>query len=300
MNIERKSGVLSHIVLSFGGLIMLYPLFYMFLAALMDPYEYILSATLLPIPSDWNFGIFWEMLSYKDIPYWFRNTILRITWYLAWTILTAIVLGYFFSKGKFFGKTVMFYVLLSTMMIPNITALVPTYIMYARWPWAGGNDVFFGGSGLLNTWPVMLVGGLVQVFAVFLVKQMYDTLPNEYEEAARIDGAGTYRIIFQIYAPMLKSVMAVIVIGTFGTIWNDFLTNLVFTDGSTGPHLTMVAYGVTKLTSLVGAELIENQYIVNYPGVFAAALLVTLPSIVTYLVLQKHMVMGLAMSGLKG
>jgi len=272
----------------------------MFLGALMEPREYFRSSSLLPIATRPNFGIFSEMLAYKDVPYWLRNTALRTIWYLAWTICTSLVLGYFFSKGKFFGRTIMFYVLLATMMVPAVTTLVPTYLIFARWPWAGGNDVFYGGSGLLNSWGVLLLPGLVNAYFLFLVKQMYDTLPNDFEDSARVDGAGTFRIIFQIYAPLLKPVLALIIAFTFFTIWNDFLTNLIYAPSWGDRSLTTIGYGILYLPGLFPQDIVQNQAIPHYPRLFATAFLATLPPLVVFLVFQRYIVKGLAMSGLKG
>nr|WP_255654268.1 carbohydrate ABC transporter permease [Cohnella sp. REN36] len=214
-------------------------------------------------------------------------------------VVTSVVLGYFFAKGTFVGRKACFYFILSTMMIPSITAMIPSYVMYARWPWTGGNDVFFGGHGLLNSWGVLLLPGLVSVMSLFLTKQMYDTLPGEYEESARMDGASTYRIIFQIYAPMLKPVLAVILITDFNGIWNDFMTNLIYTDNP-GRNLTTISYGMTKLPKLLSNIKLQDHFVSDYPGIFAAAFMIVLPTIAVYLLVQRHIVQGLAMSGLKG
>ncbi|MFD0713305.1 carbohydrate ABC transporter permease [Paenibacillus sp. GCM10027626] len=289
----------AHVILFAGGLMMLYPLLYALFGAMMDPFEYLRSSSLIPIPSHLNFYKFAEMVTYKDFPYWIRNTLFRITWYLVFMVVTSVVLGYFFAKGTFVGRKVCFYFILSTMMIPSITAMIPSYVMYARWPWTGGNDVFFGGHGLLNSWGVLLLPGLVSVMSLFLTKQMYDTLPGEYEESARMDGASTYRIIFQIYAPMLKPVLAVILITDFNGIWNDFMTNLIYTDNP-GRNLTTISYGMTKLPKLLSNIKLQENFVSDYPGIFAAAFMIVLPTITVYLLVQRHIVQGLAMSGLKG
>lgn len=289
----------AHAVLLGGGFVMVYPLIYAVLGSLMTPYEFVKNGSLFPIAHKPNFGIYWEMLTFKDMPYWIRNTLIRIVWVIGWGIVTSVVLGYFFSKGKFLGKTSMFYVLLSTMMIPAVTTMVPTYLVFARFPWAGGNNVFFGGHGLLDTWGVFLLPGLVQVYSMFLVKQMYDTLPNDYEESARMDGAGTFRIIFQMYAPMLKPVISVVFVLDFVGIWNDFLTNMVYTNGE-GRNMIMLAYGITKLPTLLNVATVNSEMVRDTPGLFASVVIATVPTVAVYLFLQKYIVQGLSMSGLKG
>ncbi len=291
--------IATYSLLTVGGIFMFYPILYAFLVSLMDPYEYTTVNSLFPVASHPDFTRYADIFRIHDVVLWFRNTIVRVAWYMVWTVATSLILGYFFAKGKFYGKKVMFYLLLSTMMIPAVTTMVPLYVMYARWPWAGGNDIFFGGHGLLNSWGVMLLPGLVQVYSVFLVKQMYETLPNDYEESARMDGAGTFRIIFQIFAPMLKPVIAVILINDFVGIWNDFMTNLIYTN-SGGPNITMIAFGITKLPGYLTQQDLSNNYVIDYPTLFAAALLATLPTIALFLFLQKQIVQGLSMSGLKG
>lgn len=300
MKVRQPYRLFIHLFLAAGGFFMLYPLIYTFLGALMDPFEFSRSSSLFPLARLPNWRVFWDMLVFQDMTYWIRNTAIRIVWYVIWTVTTSLMLGYYFSKFRFAGKQVMFYSLLATMMIPGVTTMVPTYVMYARFPFAGGNDVFTGGTGIINTWGVMLLPGLVSVYSMFLVKQMYDSLPNEYDESARIDGAKTYQVIFRIYAPMLVPVIAVIFIGDFVGIWNDFMTNLLFTDAGGGRHLTMIAYGVSTLPALIGREMVDSQYVTDFPGLFAGALLACIPTIVMYLFMQKYIVQGLAMSGLKG
>lgn len=300
MDKSRWLGVLIHATLLLGGLIMLYPLIYMLLGSLMESKEYFYSTSLLPIAKQPNFNIFAEMLTFRDVPYWLRNTGLRTLWYLVWTMTTSLVLGYFFSKGRFFGKTILFYMILATMMVPAVATFVPSYLIFARWPWAGGNSIFFGGSGLLNTWGVLLLPGIVNAYFMFLVKQMYDTLPNEFEDSARVDGAGTFRIIFQIYAPMLKPVLALLVAFTFFGIWNDFLTNLVYAPNWGDRSLTTIGYGILYLPNLFSVQIVQNQAIPHFPRLFAVGFLATLPPLIIFLIFQRYIVKGLAMSGLKG
>ncbi len=118
-------------------------------------------------------------------------------------------------------------------MLPGIVFQVPTFVMMARWPLAGGNDIMGqGGYGLINQWPALLITGLVNVFYIFMFRQTFSTIPNDFEEAARVDGAGTLRCLWSVYLPMLKPTFTVLIIFQFVAIWNDYIWPLFVSTGN--------------------------------------------------------------------
>ncbi len=291
---------LLYSLLTVIGFILLYPLIYAILVSLMGIGEYSKSTSLFPISANPSLMKYITILSFGDVAYWFRNTVFRVLWYLAFILGTSIVLGYFYAKRNFAGKKFTFYLLLSTMMIPNVATIVPLFIIFARWPFAGGNDVFLGGHGILNTWGAVLLPGLFNVYSMFLTKQFYETLPGEYEESAKIDGAGTFRLIFQIYTPMLKPVLAFIFITISVQLWNDYQISLFFTNDGGGKNLMQLAYGMTKLTRLLSESKVDNNILIDYPSAFAGYVLALLPTIVLYVKFQRYVVQGFVASGIKG
>jgi len=287
---------LIYSVLIVGSLLMIYPFVYGAVAGVMDPIDYLKNATFFPIPRKLvTFDYYIAVLTDIRLLIFARNTFMRIIWQLIFLSFTSVVLGYVFSKLHFKGKNVIFGILLGSMMIPGQATMVPTYVMYARWPLLGGNNIFGqGGHGMLNSWWIFTIPAMLSIYHIFLTKQMFDTLPNEIEEAARIDGAGTLTIIFRIYARLLLPILAVMFLGIFTGCWNDYQTNLLYTDGQSW-NLLMISYGIDQI-----ANSFKFSDIINYPAIFATATITTIPSIIVFLCVQRSFVEGLAMSGIKG
>jgi multiple sugar transport system permease protein len=203
--------------------------------------------------------------------------------------------GYIFSKMRFPGKNKVFLLFLSGMVMPGILMLVPMYLLMAWFPLAGGNNILGqGGHGFIGEWPVLFVYGWVPPFAIFLLKQSYDMLPTEYEDAAKIDGAGMFTIIFRVYGPLLAPPIVALIIVTFLGVWNDYLWPSMTIAGH--PDYYPIAYRIQWVIlsdwSPVGTT--------DYPAVMVRTFLATWPPAVVYFLLQRYFVQGLVASGLKG
>ncbi len=178
--------------------------------------------------------------------------------------------------------------------MPAIILIVPMYLMVARFPLFGGNNLFGqGGRGLINDTRSLFIFGWVPPFAIFLFKQSYDMLPTDYEDAAKMDGAGLLTIIFRVYGPLLKPAIAALIVVTFLTLWNDFLwPSLILTDRPEFPPITVAIAGVgISPTSSSGRAC---------PAELLLILLALWPPAVVYLVFQRYFIQGLVASGLKG
>jgi multiple sugar transport system permease protein len=185
------------------------------------------------------------------------------------------------------------------MMMPGIVYMVPTFVMMARMPLAGGNDIFGqGGSGVVNQWPALLITGLVNVYYIFMFRQTFATIPIDFEEAARVDGAGTLRCLWSVYLPMLKPVLTVLVIFQFVAIWNDYTWPLFVSTGN--PKIWTLSLGFQYL-ALGGAQRKGLPgSITDYTFVFALATIAILPLIVLYLFMQRFFVEGVQGFAIKG
>lgn len=298
---HKRSLVLNIAIYGFliaSTVLMIYPLIYMFLGSFMTIAEYS-RVSILPIPSEFRLDEYAQLLSgVNGVLPSFGVTFLRVGWYVILAIMVSLFGGYVFSRLRFPGKNVIFMFFLSGLVVPGLLLLLPLFMMIARFPLVGGNSIAgVGGSGFVNTNGALMIVGMVDVFAIFLVKQSFDMLPREYEEAAIIDGAGLLTIIFRIYVPMLKPALVTVVIIVFFAIWNDYLWPLQVVSGRS--DLTQAAVQVQRaIYSSMRSGTGPNQ--TPYPAVFAAAALVSLPPIVLYLFLQRYFVQGLAATGLKG
>jgi multiple sugar transport system permease protein len=163
-------------------------------------------------------------------------------------------------------------------------------LMMAWVPLAGGNNILGqGGHGFIGEWPVLFSFGWVSPFAVFLLKQGFDMLPTEYQEAARMDGAGIFTIIFKVYLPLLKPTIIALVLITFLNIWNDYLW----------PSLTITSnYAFYPIAFQI--QGIGGGPSSNYPAVMIRYLMAMWPPAALYFLLQRYFVQGLVASGLKG
>jgi multiple sugar transport system permease protein len=288
----------AHVVLLVGGLILLYPIIFMVLVGFMGKEEY--ATTVLgpfPVPKQVtleNYQALFRGSSEANVPLYFLNSILRTLYSTLWAVLTAFLGGYVFGRLRFRGRDTLFLVLLATQMIPATVSLIPTFIQYARWPFAGGNDVFYGGMGILNTWWVYLVGGpALNIMGAFLVRQSLEKVPTELDEAAKVDGASTFRIIFNILMPLQKPILAFIAITTALAVWNDWTVPYFFTNSDL---LQTLPSSLTRLTA------VARNYIgvPNYPLIITLGLGVTVPALLIFFFFQRYIVQGLANTGIKG
>jgi multiple sugar transport system permease protein len=283
----------SYIFLIVSSFIMVYPVLFMALGAFSTEDQY--SGTiLLPIPNSLNLDLFNYIINFGVAPA-YVFTLIRVGFYIGVTLVVGIIGGYIFSKLRFPGKNKVFLLFLSGMVMPGILMLVPAYLMMAWWPNTGGNNwLGQGGHGLIEDWRVLFIGGWVPPFAIFIFKQSFDMLPTEYEDAAKMDGAGIFTIIFRVYGPLLKPPIVALTILTFLGIWNDFLWPSLTITG----HPDFYVIGLrTQLLLQQGTTPGGGQ---NYPFIFISTFLATWPPAAVYFLLQRYFVQGLVGSGLKG
>ncbi len=284
--------IASYAFLSISSFLMIYPVLFAFLGAFTTGDRF-LDTVFLPIPNTLNlrlFGLAWYGV--KDA---YLFTLARVAFYLFITLLTGLVGGYIFSKLRFPGKNTVFLLFLSGMVMPAILMVVPQYLMAAWFPLAGGNNILGrGGHGFIGDWPVLFMYGWVPPFALFLFKQSFDMLPNEYQDAARMDGAGMLSIIFRVYGPLLRPVIVAITIVTFLGIWNDYLWPSLTINGS--PQYFPISYKIQG----VGLHVWPPVGGPNYPSVMVTYFMAMWPPAAVYFLLQRYFVQGLVASGIKG
>ena len=290
--------LLGHAVLFGVGLVLLYPLIFMILAGFYDKNEFMTTVLrVIPIPEEPTLANYRALiLGSKDaaVSTYMTNSLIRTAYNTFWALLTSFLAGYVFARLKFKGREQLFLIMLATQMIPGTLAIIPTYLEFARFPFAGGNDIFTGGTGILNTWWVYLIGGpAINIMGTFLVKQSLEKVPIELDEAAIVDGAGTLRIIFQILLPLQLPIMAFIAITTALGTWNDFVTPFFYTNSD---HLQTLPSAITRISS-VGAS---PGAVINYPLIITLSLGITVPAMLIFFFFQKYIVQGLANTGIKG
>lgn len=295
---KSEKNILAYLILGFGGLVMLYPFIFGFMGSLTTPEEFA-KTIFLPMPKSFGLERFNNLLIFfksNEIINSVIITLLRFSWIGFIVIVVSVVVAYLFSKVDFYGKKIVFMLLMSSLMIPGVATLVPFYVLMSRFPLIGGNDIMgMGGHGFINEWQILFITGLVSAYNIFLIKQAFTDLGDEYKEAAEIDGAGFFKTVFNIYTPMIKPVILVVLIGLFIAIWNDYMFPLIYVAGNQS----------AKPVGLVVIEMINtygfgnSALIPDYPAVFGISMIFMLPPILVYSLLQKQFVEGLTMGGVK-
>ena len=215
------------------------------------------------------------LLSRLDFPTYLFNSAVVALAVTAGNLVFCSMLGYALAKLDFPGKRALFGIVLGTLMIPGVVTFVPLFVMVTK-------------MGLSNTLLGMILPFLAGPFGVFLMRQFILSLPDELIQAARIDGAGELRIFFSVILPLCGPALATLGILTFLTSWNNFLWPLV------------IAQTEDKYTLPVALALYSvGQNATEFGLLLAGAVIVVVPVLVIFLVLQRHIMQGIAMTGIK-
>jgi multiple sugar transport system permease protein len=225
---------------------------------------------------------------FDTIPFfrYFLNSLILAVSGAATNIFFGALAGYSFAKLKFKGRKISFSLLLSSMMIPGIVTMIPQFLVLKYFPFVGGNDIFGqGGSGFINHYSAIILPGAVGAFAVFFMKQFFETLPDDLAEAARVDGCSEFRIFWQIYLPLIKPAAITLGIMTFQSGWNSFMWPMI------------VLNSKEMMTIQVGLSVFQYQYNTSYGPLMAGTVIATLPTILIFVFAQKYYVRGIALTG---
>jgi multiple sugar transport system permease protein len=264
----------TYVALSAGLIVMVVPFVWMFLSSVKPEGE------VRAVPPTWwpetitaeNYHALFTRL---DFPTYFVNSILVALAITLGNLLFCSMLGYALAKLVFPGKRIVFGLVLLTLMVPGVVTFVPLFVLTTN-------------LGLTNTLPGMFLPFLAGPFGVFLMRQFIGGLPDELIQAARVDGAGELRIFFSVILPLCGPALGTLGILTFLASWNNFLWPLV------------VAQTEDKYTLPVALALYSvGQNATQYGLLLAGAVVVVIPVIVVFLVLQRHIMQGIAMTGIK-
>lgn len=211
----------------------------------------------------------------SDIERWFLNSVVvAVVWVVARAFVDGLA-GYAFARMDFFGKNVIFLMVLSTLMIPGIVTIVPKFIILKE-------------LHLVNTYGALTVPFVADAFGIFLMRQFFESIPIELEEAARVDGASRYRMYWQIVLPNALPALTALSIFSFQASWNAFLEPLIFISNQ------------DLFTLPLGLAYFQKANYTEWPTVMAIAVITTIPMAIFYLIFQRWFVEGQVSSGIKG
>lgn len=216
-----------------------------------------------------------QLFTQLDFPTYFANSAIVAVTVAAGNMVFCSMLGYALAKLQFPGRRIVFALVLGTLMVPGVVIFIPLFVLTTN-------------LGLANSLPGMILPFLAGPFGVFLMRQYILTIPDELIQAARVDGAGELRIFFSIVLPLCGPAVATLGVLTFLTSWNNFLWPLV------------IATSEDKYTLPVALALYSvGQNATKYGLLLAGSVVVVLPVLVVFLLLQRRIMQGIAMTGIK-
>lgn len=263
-----------HVILILGAVVMVFPFVWQTLTAFKTFGDSVqVPPTVLPDP--WVFNNFSKVFESLPFGQMFANSVLLTLGRTLGQIVLCTMAGYAFARIPFRGRNVLFVVFLSVLMVPSQLYLIPQYEIIQNLGW-------------LNSLQALIVPGLFSAFGTFLMRQFFMSMPTELEEAGRIDGANPWQVFWRIMLPLAKPGIIALAVFTVLWSWNDLLWPLVVT---TDPNKMPLSVGLSQLVGLHGTD---------YPVLMAGALLATLPMLITFMILQRQFIQGIAFSGSKG
>ncbi len=277
-----------HLLAAVLAAIMIFPLLWMVSTSLKPPAEQFIFPPRL-LPSEWlfeNYARAWQAARFSR--YFINSTVVSVSGTILNLVVCAMA-GYAFSKLEYKGRDALFWLVLSSQMIPGIITVIPSFLIVRAIPFAGGNDwLGRGGHGWLNSFAGLIIPGVGGAFGTFLLRQFFQSVPDDLLDAARVDGASEFRIFAQIVMPLAKPALTALAIFTFQGYWNDFLWPLVVTTDD------------RFRTIQLGLIVFRQRFSTQWGPMMAGVTIATVPMVVVFLAGQRYFVSGIALTGLKG
>jgi multiple sugar transport system permease protein len=228
-----------------------------------------MAAISLRTPDGVGFRFYSDVWRSGPFDRYFLNSVVVAAVVLAGNVVFCTMAGYAFARYRIRGKRLLFFLVVSTIMLPKQVILVPMYILMQR-------------AGLIDTYWALILPFLADPFNIFLIRQYMTSLPPDCEEAARMEGAGELTILFRVVMPMLKPVIAVVAINTCLINWNSFLFPFILTNSTS---MRTLPVGVALLS--------QGAHSTDWGHLMAAAVISALPVIAAYAVFQRQIIGGL-------
>lgn len=271
MHVMRRILLYTFLVVVAAG--MVFPLVWMLIVSFHDnPERY--STLLALVQAPWTLQNYFDAANTDAFGLYFFNSLLVATVVTVGNVVFCLMAGYAFARRQFRGKALLFGTVLGVLMIPPHVVMIPLYRMMATFGW-------------LNTYWALIVPWLVSPFGIFLVRQYVVGLPRDVEDAARIDGAGEWYILFRIVMPLCKPILTVLAIYTFLSNWNSFLFPFLFTNDEA--HRTLP----------VGLAFYLGKQSIDWGHLMAGASISAMPILLLFVFFQRQIIQGLTTGALK-
>lgn len=270
----KKTTILFYILLTIGALTMILPFYWMIATSLKT------AGQAVAMPPVW-FAIppkienYFEALQAAPFGRYFLNSVIVTSLSTLGETITAILAAFAFARMNFYGRNVLFTALLGTMMVPGELLLIPNFVTLSHFGW-------------INTYMALIVPWLASAFAVFQIRQRFQSISDELYYAAKIDGSSDFKFLWQILVPMSRSsIVTMVILKVIGS-WNAFLWPLLVTNDT---NMRTLPVGLQAFTTEAGTR---------YELLMAASTIVIVPMIIFYLVFQNNIKKGIANTGTKG
>lgn len=270
---NKGKTLLLNTILVLLSLITIIPFIWMLLSSFAPNSEIVkIGGSLFPTPSSINNYL--DVQEKFNFMRMFANSLIIAVTTTVIIIYTSALMGFVFAKFRFWGKNLLFGVVLSTMMLPWAVTIIPKYEMMVDFGW-------------LDSYKALIIPSMVSGFGIFMFRQSISQIPDEMLEAARVDGASDFYIFHRIILPMSQNTIASLAIFQFLWSWEDFLW----------PYL-MINNEEKQLLS-VGLRMFNGQYGTDYGGLFAATSISIIPVIIIYIIFQKRFIAGVSSGSIK-
>lgn len=269
---KNMGQIIRWLLLFGGGIIMIMPIVYMISTSLKWPHE-VYNINL--IPDEPTLDNYRYVLEDGRFYSWFLNSAVIATLTTVSNLLFDSLVGYTLCKFKFPGRTIVFIAILSTLMIPTEMLVIPWYLMSQQFGW------------LDSYWGIMFPG-LMTGFGTFLMKQFFESVPDDFIEAARIDGLNELQIWWTVAMPLVKPALAALAIFVFLGNWTAFLWPLIVTNS---PEMYTIPVGLSSF---------GDEADVAWELIMTGAAISTIPTLIVFLIFQRFIIRGVVMAGLKG
>lgn len=284
------ASVALYAVLAGGALLVAFPFLWMVLTSFKSLQE---SNAYPPsvLPQDWrwqNYAEAWTTPPSTLGRYLINSTVIAVVGTGA-QVLIATLAAFAFARLRFPGRNALFLLVLATTMVPDEVRLIPNFVTIRGFPLAGGNDLSgVGGTGFYDTYVGIILPGLAGAFTIFLLRQAFMQVPVDLWEAAQLDGASSFRFLIGVMLPL--TLPALLTVTIFGLVarWNALLWPLLITRSES---LRPVQVAMT---------FYQTEFVTNHGQLMAASVMVTLPIVLLYVLVQRQFIEGVAGTGLKG
>ncbi len=267
--------VLLYVVLFALAALFMFPLLWLVVTSLKTPAN-VFDPGFWPDP--WYPQNYADVFAAAPVGRWLWNSFFVSGMAVLSVLLSSSLVAYGFARLRFRGRNLLFALLMGTYLLPPMVTLIPTFLIW--------NEL-----GAVNTTLPLWAGNLFgSAFYIFMLRQFFFTIPQDLVDAARVDGAGFLRIYWNIMLPLIRPALAVVAVFEFQAKWNDLMTPLIYLNQ---PKLYTMALGLATLKSDVATET-------NWALWMAASVILTIPMVVLFFLAQRHLVEGVATTGLKG